>query len=214
VWGLTFLAEKTAVAGRIKHELVCTPVQNAETEHILNLRAMEALRPKATTKVVHYLPDGVLNQEEGDARFQGFVVCVHIERAEWIAADIGQKTAAAKPDKVKKMQNKTARMPQNELMDMLDAAFKRYTYWSMKALRQEIKQPEQYLRETLEMIGAELHKSGRFANHWALRQRMDNPSDPSAAAAEVAPDANVDDDFDMDGEEDDADIKMEDVDIS
>lgn len=69
----------------------------------------------------------------------------------------------------------------------------------MKALKAAIPQPEVYLRSTLEKV-ANLHKTGRFANQWSLR-------DGFQAAQEAAPDANIEDEDD----EDDEDVKMEDI---
>lgn len=69
----------------------------------------------------------------------------------------------------------------------------------MKALKAAIPQPEVYLRSTLEKV-ANLHKTGRFANQWSLR-------DGFQATNEAAPDANIEDE----DEEDDEDVKMEDI---
>lgn len=109
--------------------------------------------------------------------------------------------------KVKKTELKTARMPENELFDEIFRAFTEFNYYSLKALRQRIPQPEIYLRQTLEKV-ADLHRSGPFANHWQLKpehRRNDSKADQT-----VAPVSTVDADAD-DGEDEDADIKMEDV---
>lgn len=84
-------------------------------------------------------------------------------------------------------------------MDRIFQCFREYNYWSMKALKAAIPQPEVYLRTTLEKV-ANLHKTGRFANQWSLR-------DGFQAAQEAAPDANIEDDDD----EEDEDVKMEDI---
>lgn len=138
-----------------------------------------------------------------------------------------QRTGA--PQRAKAQEQKAARMPQNELLDHIYECFKRYNYWSMKALRAELNQPEAYLKSTLEMV-AELVKSGRFANTWTLKP--ENKIDQYAkaeGAEEQAPDAgtgldgtadqfDMDDDAgggltgddDVDDEDEDA-VKMEDV---
>ena len=103
---------------------------------------------------------------------------------------------------------KTARMPENELLDKIFLVFGEYKYWSMKALRGRIPQPEAYLRSTLEKV-ADLHKSGRFANTWSLKPEHERPAE---GVAEMAPDANIEDsEGEGDGDEDDENIKMEDV---
>lgn len=93
-------------------------------------------------------------------------------------------------------------MPENELLDRLFRAFSEYNYWSIKALKAQIPQPEVYLRATLDKV-ATLNKTGRFANQWCLR-------DGFRASAEAAPEAPQVEDEDED-EEDEEDVKMEDV---
>lgn len=63
---------------------------------------------------------------------------------------------------------KFARMPKNELLDMLFGLFERWQYWSLKKLRAETQQPESYLREVLTGI-ADLHKRGPYVGNWSLK---------------------------------------------
>lgn len=58
-------------------------------------------------------------------------------------------------------------MPQNELLEEIFRCFKKYEYWSLKNLIREIRQPEIYLKQTLEKV-AHLIKSGRFSGQWQL----------------------------------------------
>jgi transcription initiation factor TFIIF subunit beta len=76
----------------------------------------------------------------------------------------------------------------------------------MKSFKQELLQPEAWLREILDKV-AVLHKSGRFANHWEVRQeyRRENMQDS------LAPDMGAPgEDSDFEGD-DDENVKMEDV---
>lgn len=59
-------------------------------------------------------------------------------------------------------------MPQNELLDLILAAFKRYTHWPMRSLRAELNQPEAYLRQNLEKM-AHLVRTGDFSGTWELK---------------------------------------------
>jgi len=68
---------------------------------------------------------------------------------------------------------KYARMPKNELLDMLFGLFERWQYWSLKKLRTETQQPESYLRETLNGI-ADLHKRGPYVGNWSLKPEYSN----------------------------------------
>lgn len=98
-------------------------------------------------------------------------------------------------------------MPENDLLDLIFACFARFRFWSMRALRAEIPQPEIYLRQTLEKV-ADLHRSGRFANNWELKS--ENRKDGSATA-EVKASEFVAETADTDTDGEDEDIKLEDV---
>ena len=120
-----------------------------------------------------------------------------------------QKTKE-KPTKAKKMDNKTARWPENQLLDEIARRFSEHKYWSIKAFRAKIPQPEAFIRECLVKI-AVLHRSGTFANHWSLKPEyqgmLANYNEPSGNAAPQP----ADDMASEDEEDDDDDIKMEDV---
>lgn len=60
-----------------------------------------------------------------------------------------------------------ARMPRNQLLDMLFLLFQEQPRWSIKPLRERTQQPEAYLKEVLGDI-ATLHRSGEFNGLWEL----------------------------------------------
>lgn len=100
--------------------------------------------------------------------------------------------------------NKAARIPRNELIDMLHECFDQYAYWPMKALKRHTKQPEAYLKEVLQDM-AVLIKGGSFAGNWKRNSNFDTVGrDLSGQIDDAAPPG--DDDGDDDGDED-----MEDV---
>ncbi|KAK3336593.1 putative transcription initiation factor [Cercophora scortea] len=182
--------KKTTIAGTIKHELTCTPLRNAESDYFFQNRAYKAQRIKNSVKVYNRLPpNGVTDERE----WNSFI-----------------KTNE-KPTKAKKMENKTARWPENQLMDQLAKCFSEHRYWSIRAFRSKIPQPEAFIRECLEQI-AHLHRAGAFANHWSLKpeyQSMiskNNLPQPVNDAAAPRPDADM-----ASEDEDEEDIKMEDV---
>jgi transcription initiation factor TFIIF subunit beta len=187
--------------GRVKHELNCHPVENPESRHILELRAKQQLEPRKQLKIVESA-SGILlaGTSEANNRFDGFV-----------------KSAAhpntRREEKAKRLENKTARMPENELLDRINMAFQEFRYWSMRALKARIPQPEAYLRSTLEKV-AILHKSGRFANTWSIRPEYEvMVNNEAVAVAEAAPDLGVEGGDADAGDDDDEDIKMEDVNL-
>lgn len=98
-------------------------------------------------------------------------------------------------------------MPENDLLDLIFNCFARFRFWSMRALRAEIPQPEIYLRHTLEKV-ADLHRSGRFSNNWELKS--ENRKDGSASA-EVKASEFVAETADTDSDGEDEDIQLEDV---
>jgi transcription initiation factor TFIIF subunit beta len=95
---------------------------------------------------------------------------------------------------------KNARLPKNQLLDLIFDCFRQYQYWSMKALRQRTQQPEAWLRQVVDEV-AVLIKSGSFANHYTLsdayRDKAGSESKEEAAAAEE--------------DDDDDDEEMEDI---
>jgi len=61
-----------------------------------------------------------------------------------------------------------ARMPRNQLLDLLFSIYRERGQWSIKLLREKTQQPEVYLKEILNEI-AFLHRSGEFNGTWELK---------------------------------------------
>lgn len=91
---------------------------------------------------------------------------------------------------------KAARIPQDQLFDLIFGCFREYQYWSMKALRQRLQQPDTYLRQTLEKI-AVLIKSGTFANHYCLTDAYKEQQGADAKAEAAQADDDDEDDEEM-----------------
>lgn len=77
---------------------------------------------------------------------------------------------------------KTTRMPKNELIDLLFGAFERYTYWTLRGLKDYAKQPESYLKDVLNEI-AILDKRGSYNNCYHLKPEYSL----SSASESIAP---------------------------
>ncbi|KAK4243240.1 transcription initiation factor IIF, beta subunit-domain-containing protein [Corynascus novoguineensis] len=180
------IPKKTRIAGKIKHEVVCTPVRNAEADRFLSIRAEAAQKPQKTVTMLRGFPTGdTTNPNEWESFLK----------------------TREKPTKAKKMENKATRWPENQLLDAIAKCFSEHKYWSIKAFRGRIPQPEAYLRETLDKV-AVLHRSGTFANHWSLKPEYEGilASLPKPADDAAVPKADIPSD-----DEEDEDIKMEDV---
>ncbi|KAL2757157.1 hypothetical protein ACRALDRAFT_1062762 [Sodiomyces alcalophilus JCM 7366] len=173
------IPKRTKIAARIQYEMGCKPVDNDESRAILQLKQMEAQKPKHTLKIVdHHEISGVIQQGSAaaQAKFGSFV----------------KTTNAVKTTKQKRPINKAIRMGETELREaLLDAFTTRYQYWKMSVLKATFNQPEAYLRQELEKV-AVLNRSGPHSNEWELKPEFKFIQ--NQALAESAPDAGPDED--------------------
>ncbi|PYH41220.1 transcription factor IIF subunit TFG2 [Aspergillus saccharolyticus JOP 1030-1] len=142
--------KQTALVGSVGEEFNCLPVENEEFRMLSEKKAMEALKPRRETVFIDKIPGKLLQSRNA------------------LPSDKGAFVQATKPAKIKAQENKTTRMPQNELLDLIYQAFREYKYWPFKTLKARLRQPEAYLKQTLEMV-AHLVKSGDFAMTWELK---------------------------------------------
>ncbi|KAI1379395.1 transcription initiation factor IIF, beta subunit-domain-containing protein [Hypoxylon crocopeplum] len=184
------IPKKTVLAGRFRHELNCQPAWTDETKHWLDIRNSDAMKPKATTTLTSAArPVGLIQAgaHVSNDKFSNFV----------------RTGPEAKKGAKKHKEEKAARVPKSELRDRIFKCFEQFNYWSMKAFKQTLNQPEAWLRENLEEI-AILHKTGRFANHWELN--ADHKGALNILGTDgVAPDTAPE------GDESESDAEMEDV---
>ncbi|EHK99267.1 putative Transcription initiation factor IIF subunit beta [Glarea lozoyensis 74030] len=195
------IPKRTTLQGKVRHEVNCVAVMNQESERLLAQRTFEAMQPKLGTK---YFGKGQDLVDLGGSYVQPGSIAAQDKWGSFI-----KKGGAAQGGKKPQMQ-KTARMPQNELLDRIFECFREFNYWSMKAFRGRLQQPEVYLRETLDRI-ATLHKSGPFASHYSLKpeNRLNNYGELGEAAAPDVGDGAEDSEFG--GDDEDEDVKFEDA---
>lgn len=115
----------------------------------------------------------------------------------------------------KDVKDKAVRMEKVELLDAIQKCFREYSYWSSKALRNRLRQPEAYIKETLEEI-AVLVKSGDFVATYKLKpdyQRL-NEMQAGVIKDEMAP-VKSEESADGTGDEfdDDDEMGFEDVEM-
>ncbi|KAK7430879.1 hypothetical protein QQZ08_002669 [Neonectria magnoliae] len=179
--------KRTKVFGKIHYDLRVEPRDVQEEERLLAQRLMDAESSKSKLQIIsRNKASSIINPGTAGA-------------VSWGGNFIKNTAPIVKPKKGEVF--KAARIPKNQLLDQIFECFRQFQYWSMKALRQKLHQPDTYLRQVLEDV-AVLNKSGRFANHYCLSEayRDKAGSDSKEAAAEA-----VDDGDDDEGEE------MEDV---
>jgi transcription initiation factor TFIIF subunit beta len=180
------IPKRTEYVASIEAEYVCTPRDNAEFRRINweKQHAKDSARTSfvATEKDAQSLHKQGMKISTGDEDF------------------INTGAPKRRPQ-----DNKATRMPRPALIDALQKMFKQYKFWPMSALKQELEQPEAWLKEVLSEI-AVLVKTGRAANHYMLRpenQLLDEISelDHAVKAEDLAPDVK--------GEDDDGDQELE-----
>ncbi|KAL1993262.1 hypothetical protein VTN49DRAFT_3211 [Thermomyces lanuginosus] len=175
------IPKQTALVGKVADEFNCIPVENEEYHRISEARALEALKQKRETKFVPKISNKILQPKTV------------------VPGDKGAFVQPTKPPKPRPQDNKTTRMPQNELLDLIYQCFREYRYWPFKALKARLRQPEAYLKQTLEMV-AHLVKSGDFAMTWELRPEARESS--YAQALNMQPKEELPPDPGVEGSED------------
>ncbi|KAJ1914282.1 hypothetical protein H4219_004866 [Mycoemilia scoparia] len=152
-------AVPTALTGTIHHECTISPVFNDEYQNIMRKRTLKADRPNSSVVLMNdiFRPD------------------MHRAPEPFLLSTKQQK---------KQKEAKYARMPREELRDLLFSVFEDYQYWSMKGLIEYTKQPQQFLREVLLEI-AELNRDGSFASLYSLKQEY--LSQHQAKGGSIAP---------------------------
>lgn len=116
----------------------------------------------------------------------------------------------------KKNSQRAIRIPKKELLDYLFKLFDEYDYWSLKGLKERTRQPEAYLKESLDQV-AILVKKGPYALKYTLKTEYKKLKEAERAVTlgELAQDDDQDpnlmnnDDANNDDVEDD--IEMEDI---
>ncbi|KAL9030560.1 MAG: hypothetical protein Q9196_001321 [Gyalolechia fulgens] len=187
------IPKQTALVGQIQTEVNCLPVENAEYKRTMDARTRAAMaKTRRETKLVEREPHGRVYAPTGLRQSNPF--------------EMGF-TKKAKPNAAKVQQYKAARIPANELKDLIFECFKDYTYWPIRALKQKLDQPENYLRQVLDEI-AHLVRNGTFANSWQLKPEYQESS-YDHVKQEAAPVQNTEE-AGMSADDDD-NVKMEDV---
>lgn len=145
------IPKQTALAAKVNHEANLIPMQDENYYRDLERSLTQAMQPKVgTTFALDKIDKGLMPGRQNDM-FNAFTT-----------------TSKPRGSKKKVPKEKAVRMPQDQLYNALYACFKKYKYWKMGSLRAQLKQPEAYIKQTLESI-AILIKSGDFVGTYALK---------------------------------------------
>ncbi|KAK6462644.1 transcription initiation factor IIF, beta subunit-domain-containing protein [Scheffersomyces coipomensis] len=108
----------------------------------------------------------------------------------------------------KNAEGRAIRMPKKDLLDLLFRLFEEYEYWSMKGLKERTRQPESYLKESLDSI-ANLIKKGPYTSKYNLKPEFRRLRDADRAVR-LGLDVEEEDN-NKDNDDEDDDLEMEDV---
>ncbi|KAK6454668.1 RNA polymerase II transcription initiation factor TFIIF middle subunit [Scheffersomyces xylosifermentans] len=185
------IPKKTALVGKICHDCQIIPSKtDSQYGQILMKRqniTQGPVRPKVT--LLNEIP-GVIQSNAGPS-IRGNNTSVFLK---------------SNPNKGKNGEGRAIRMPKKDLLDLLFRLFEEYEYWSMKGLKERTRQPESYLKESLDSI-ANLIKKGPYTSKYNLKPEYRRLRD-AERAVRLGLDVN---DEDKEEEDDEDDIDMEDV---
>ncbi|KAI6797346.1 hypothetical protein KC361_g3924 [Hortaea werneckii] len=194
----TAIPKETALLPQIQHEANAAPIEDDEYFAHIAKRWKEHVAPKSRTTYIEGIDRGM---HPGVSS----------------AASLGAFGLSSKPKagKKKAVKEKAVRLERSQLMDALGQCFRRYRYCSMRFLRNELKQPEAWIKENLEQI-ATLVRSGDFAMNWVLKPEFqstivkddDEVKEEVAKVESGAEESGSGDEMDEDGD-DFEDVKME-----
>ncbi|KAI9354933.1 transcription initiation factor IIF, beta subunit-domain-containing protein [Pilaira anomala] len=174
-----------AISGTVHHECAATPTEFRSYRNIMRKRVLDAGTPQRSVQVLGQNNQPVFvpgaSSSMPNTSFSDFVT-----------------TKKRKVDK-----EKATRMPRNELMDLLFAAFDKFPYWSFKGIVEHTNQPNQYLKEVLAEICI-LNKRGPYAGNYQLKpeykQRL-SAAERQNAVNKLPEDASSSEDEEEDMEE-------------
>lgn len=185
------IPKKTAILGKIVHECLAAPsIRDPNYAKIIEQRKRilkEEPRPTVT----------LLNEKSG-ITFSTAGLSLKSDNSSFLQKQVVKN----------KNEGRAIRMPQKDLFDILFKLFDEYDYWSLKGIKERTKQPEVYLKETLEQI-AVLIKKGPYALRYALKKEYKELKDQERAAK--LGELGMNDDDENEEEENEDDIEMEDV---
>lgn len=190
-------ARTTILTGHVKHDCNLRPLFNESYRRQMRERSRAYNTPRRQIRMIEEA--GVSGGRGGINRLSSGVNTGSF--ADMIKAK--QKPAKGTFERM-------ARMPRNQLLDMLFQLFQEQQRWSIKPLRERTQQPEAYLKEVLGEI-ATLHRSGEHNGLWELSdifvrdgvqaENMSGPSTQASGGDTVMEDYDDDDEEDEDMEE-------------
>lgn len=188
-------ARTTILTGRVKHECNLRPLLSEKYRQRLKERSKASNTPARSIRMI----------EDETPGGRG-----HINRLTSGVSNTGgfSDLVKPKPKAAKGQFERMARMPRNQLLDILFSSFREKDHWSIRPLRERTQQPEVYLKEVLSEI-AFLHRSGEHNGTWELMPnfKADGIKGENVPITNLTPsqDVKMEDEDDEDDDDDDDD---------
>ncbi|KAF6068908.1 Transcription initiation factor IIF, beta subunit family protein [Candida albicans] len=185
------IPKKTSLMGKVCHDCTVVPARTGSKhgESLMKHQNMTQGKERPKVTLLNEIP-GVIQSNAGPS-------------IKGNAASIFLKSTQGK----NKSEGRAIRMPKKDLLDLLFRLFEEYEYWSMKGLKERTRQPESYLKESLESI-ATLIKRGPYTSKYTLKAEYRRLRDAERA---VRLGLDEDDQNKENNEDEDEDEEMEDV---
>ena len=148
------IQKETAITGIVGREFEMAPVKNREY-HAIENQYTKAMLKQPEKNTATFVRDNRLGRLEP--------TMTAIERQKDAKARQAIKQAAK--------DNRSARLSKEKLIDELSKLFQKYRIWGLSQIKQEIPQPESWLRENLQEI-AHMHTRGDFNGKWELNDDL------------------------------------------
>ncbi|GAA6030793.1 hypothetical protein JCM8097_008878 [Rhodosporidiobolus ruineniae] len=167
----------TSLLGTVAHECSLTPnIQgndaSAAYARILRERQRKAAEPKRTLKRLD-VDQATANRLASGMGMAG------------VKGRVATFTNTSSRGPASTSTARYARIPKNELLDLLFTHFSSAPYWSLRALNDHVKQPQVYLKEVLGEI-ATLVPKGPYAQMYALKPEFKGAQGSGGAGASTS----------------------------
>lgn len=171
------IPKKTSLVGRIVHDCQVVPLKDDSQYHQMLMRRQQITQEKDRPKVTF------LTEIPGVVQLQAGPLLTGRSTLTFMKLTMPRNKA----------DGRAIRMPKKDLLDLLFRLFEEYEYWLMKGLKERTRQPETYLKESLESI-ANLIKKGPYTLKYNLKPEYRRLRD--ARLGHVAQQEEKDDDDD------------------
>ncbi|KAF7288158.1 hypothetical protein HMN09_01422300 [Mycena chlorophos] len=193
-------ARTTILTGRIKHDCNLRPALSSSYRRQMRDRHLKYNTPQR--QIMRIEDAGVAGGRGGINQMTSGV---------GVGAQGGfRELVKTKPKPAKGQFERMARIPRNQLLDLIFGLFREQEHWGIKPLRERTQQPEAYLKEVLSEV-AFLNRAGEHASMWELKETYKDSTHQPPELGSTSGLISFDDVKMEDAGDDDEDEDMEEV---